>query len=574
MKIKSSAILILFLLIAAACAPVAAPPAAPPSSPEPPKEVTRIVQGTPEVVVITATPAPPQAGQATSAPEPTSAPQPTPAQPSAPTPPPASGGVLKVAIPADPGLWDPKFTSDTNGIRAEAQIYATLMKNTADAKGVEPWLAESYEASPDLKEVTFHLHKDAKFCDGSPITANDVKFSFDRYLEKDSGVSWQYPQGTKVEVPDDYTVKITSEVPSVWFLQAMTLWGTQIMSQKYVSAQSKDDIAAKPLGSGPFCLKSWDKGTGYVLTRNPGYWDKPAWVDEVDATVIQDDTARVLQLESGNVDLVIDVPYNQVDVLSRYPGIHGYTSSLWGLASIVMNQKAVPEFKDKNVRQAMSYAIDRQALVDAVLFGKGDPAWSVWYGTDLPCYTADFAHKFDLDKAKQLMAQSTAPNGFKTDLTVVAGDTVGMQTAVILKDQLSKIGVDVNITPIEEGSWFSNWSSYNYQMLYKLGTELVNDQAQTIPFDYLTVEDGGQGTAFTGWSDPDVTRVSKAALIEGDPAKRCQIYYDLQKFAMDQTPQLVLFHPTNRWGSSDKVYNFSINPTSLYRFWEVWKAPQ
>src|SRR5437879_4228507 len=101
------------------------------------------------------------------------------------TPPPQRGGTLLVAIPADPGLWDPKYTSDTNGIRAEAQIYATLMRNTADGKGVEPWLAESYEASPDLKEVTFHLHQNANFCDGSPITANDVTFSFDRYLQKD-----------------------------------------------------------------------------------------------------------------------------------------------------------------------------------------------------------------------------------------------------------------------------------------------------------------------------------------------------------------------------------------------------
>lgn len=561
MKLKLSVALIVTILCVAACAQVpSAPPGAAPAAPA--QEVTRIVQGTPQVIVITATPAAPSAqAQATPA-----------AAPAAPTPPPASGGVLKVAIPADPGLWDPKYTSDTNGIRAEAQIYATLMKNSADGKSVEPWLAESYEASPDLKEVTFHLHKNAKFCDGTPVTADDVKFSFDRYLEKDSGVSWQYPQGAKVEVIDPYTVKVTSEVPSVWFLQAMTLWGTNIMSKDYVSKQSKDDIAAKPLGSGPFCLDSWDKGNGYVLKRNPGYWDTPAWVDEVDATVVQDDSARVLQLESGNVDLAIDVPFNQVDVLNRYPGITGDTSSLWGLASIVMNQKAVPALADKNVRQAMSYAIDRNALVQAILFGKGDPALSVWYGSDLPCYTADFAHQFDLDKAKQLMAASKFPNGFKTDLTVVAGDTVGMQTAVILKDQLSKIGVDLNITPVEEGSWFSNWSSYNYQMLYKLGTELVNDQAQTIPFDYLTVEDGGQGTAFTGWSDPEVTRLSKAALIEGDPQKRCQVYYDLQKAAMDQTPQLVLFHPNNRWGASDKAYNFSINPTGLYRFWDVWKG--
>jgi ABC-type transport system substrate-binding protein len=100
----------------------------------------------------------------------------------------------------------------------------------------------------------------------------------------------------------------------------------------------------------------------------------------------------------------------------------------------------------------------------------------------------------------------------------------------------------------------------------------VNDQAQTIPFDYLKVADGGQGTAFTGWSDPAVTQVAQAALVEGDPDKRGQLYYQLQKLAMDDDPQLVLFHPYNRWGARDGVNGFTINPTSLYRLWEVWKT--
>ncbi len=403
---------------------------------------------------------------------------------------PEPGGVLKVAVPADPGLWDPKYTEDTNGIRAEAQIYATLMQNSPDGKSVVPWLAESYEANEDLSALTFHLRTDAKFCDGTPITAADVKFSFDRALEKDSNVTWQYPDGTHVEAVDDHTVKITADTPRAWFLKALTLWGTNILSKSHVEGQSPEQIASEPLGSGPFCLKSWNKGSGYVLTRNPNYFGDPAWVDEVDVSVVQDDTARVLQLEGGNVDIAIDVPYNQVQVLSRFPGVKGHTSELWGLATIVLNQRDVPALRDKSVRQAMSYAIDRQAIVDAVLSGQGTPALSPWYGVDLPGYTDKYAQRFDLQKAKDLMAASAFPDGFDVDLTVVAGDTVAMETAVILKDELSKIGVNVTITPVEEGSWFASWSSYNYQMLYKLGTELVADQRQTIPFDYLTVEDG------------------------------------------------------------------------------------
>src|SRR4029079_9958884 len=166
------------------------------------------------------------------------------------------GGVLTIAVYGDPGIWDPKFGSDNSALWAQQQIFATLLQVTEDGKDVEPWLAESYEVSPDLKTATFKLHDNAKFCDGTPITAKDVKFSFDRALEPDSGVSWQFSKGIVVDVVDDHTVKITNGEPSVWFTQAMTLWGTDILSENYYKGMSNEDIASKPLGSGPFCLKS------------------------------------------------------------------------------------------------------------------------------------------------------------------------------------------------------------------------------------------------------------------------------------------------------------------------------
>ncbi len=485
---------------------------------------------------------------------------------------PTHGGTLTVAVPGDPGLWDPKFGSDNNALWAQQQIFATLLQVTPDGKSVEPWLAESYDVSPDLKTATFHLRQNAKFCDGTSITANDVKFSFDRALEPDSGVSWQFSKGTTVEVVDDHTVQVINGEPSVWFVQAMTLWGTDILSQNYYQGLSKDDAAAKPLGSGPFCLSSWDKGAGYVLTPNAGYWGTPPWVDQVNVRVVQDDNARVLQLESGEIDVALNVPTNQVSVIPNYPGVQSYSNKLWCLAALVPNEKSVPGFADKNVRQAMSYAIDRQALVNTVLFGQGEVAKSAFYGSDITDWTGDFAPTFDLNQAKQLMSQSGFPNGFKTDMTVKAGDTLATETAVIVKDMLSRIGITVNITPVEAGTWFSNWSSYNYQLLYKEGCNAVVDPGENIPFDFLQVQDGGQGAAFTGWSNPEVTRLAHAGLVETDPQKRAQDYYDLQRIAMEENPQIVLFHPMTHWGQRDNVFGFSVAQTSMYRLWDAWKT--
>lgn len=548
MKIKGWVMVVVMVaaLFAAACSPVAvAPqPAAPAATSVPATAAT-------QATAAPAAPTEPASGAATTQPK--------------------KGGVLTIAVYGDPGLWDPKFGSDNSALWAQQQIFATLLQTSPDGTQVLPWLAESYEVSPDLKTATFKLHTNAKFCDGTPITAKDVKFSFDRALEPDSGVSWQFSKGTQVDVVDDHTVKITNGEPSVWFTQAMTLWGTDILSENYYKNLSKDEIASKPLGSGPFCLKSWNKGTGYVLTRNPGYWGTPAWLDEIRVNVVQDDTSRMLQLQSGDIDVALNIPTNQVAALKNIPGIKAESNKLWGLAGIALNERTVPAFKDKKVRQAMSYAIDRQALIDTVLFGQGEVAKSPFYGSDISFWTGDFEHKYDLEKAKQLMAESSFPNGFEADLTVIAGETLANETAVVLKDMLSKIGITINVTPVEAGSWFANWSSYNYEMLYKLGSNAVVDPAMNIPFDFLQIKDGGQGAAFTDWENPEVTRIAKEALVEPDPAKRAQLYYDLQRIVMDETPQIVLFHPYSHWAVRDNVHGFEIAQTSMYRLWDVWK---
>ncbi len=489
-----------------------------------------------------------------------------------PTPPPQKGGTLVVARPADANLWDPKYTNDNNSLWAQGQIFATLLQNSPDGQELRPWLAESWETNDDATEFTFKLRNNAKFCDDSPITAQDVKFSLERAMEEDSSVSWQYPSSPKVEAVDDATVKITLEKSNVAFPSYLTLWGTHIVSEAYATKVGNEKMAEEPLGSGPFCLAEWKKGELIVLKPNPGYWDaENVYVDEVQLKVVQDDTARVLQLQTGEVDIALDVPYSQLEVLAQFPGVKVHTVPLYGTAAIALNQKTVPEFADKKVRQAMNYAVDRQALVNAVLFGKGEVAKSPFYGPTILFWTGDFAIDYDLDKAKALMAESSAPDGLSADLIIPSGDTLAAQTAVILKDQLSKIGIELTITPVEAGTWWETWSGGEYQMLYKLGTNDVIDPAENIPFDFWSKEEGGSDAAFTFWHNDEVTRISKEAEATLDPEKRAELYYELQKIAMDEVPQMWLFHPSNRWATRDNIYGFAVFSTGLHRFWETWK---
>ena len=488
---------------------------------------------------------------------------------------PQKGGVLVVARPADVVLWDPKFTNDNDSLWAQQQIFSTLLQNSPDGKELQPSLAESYDVSADAKTFTFNLHSNAKFCAGSPITSADVKFSFERALEKDSNVSWQYPGNPKIETPDDTTVKITLDTPNVSFPTFLTLWGTDILSKAYAEKVGVAALSEQPLGSGPFCLDSWDKGQQIVLKPNPGYWDpsKP-YVDEVNMRVVQDDNARMLQIQSGEADIALTVPDSQADVLAKAPGVKVSQDILYGTAALVLNQHTVPAFADLKVRQAMARAFDRQAMVDSILFGRGEVAKSPFYGPGILYWTGDFEVKYDLDKAKALMAESGFPKGFAVELTIPSGDTLASQTAVIVKDQLSKIGIDVSVAPVEAGTWWELWSGSKYQMLYKLGTNDVIDPAENIPFDFWSTEEGGSDAAFSGYHNDKIVELSRQAQAELDSTKRAAMYYELQKIAMDEVPQMYLFHPANIWATRDNVHGFAVFPSKLHRFWDAWKSPE
>ncbi|MBA4465649.1 ABC transporter substrate-binding protein, partial [Cylindrospermopsis raciborskii CS-506_A] len=196
---------------------------------------------------------------------------------------PKKGGKLIVARASDISVWDPKYTNDTLTIQAQQQIYANLLMTSADGKSVQPSLAERYEVSEDGRVYTFKLRSNAKFCDGSPITAEDVKFTFDRAMEKDSRVPWQFPNKPAVEAPDPSTVKITLDRANVAFARYLTLWGTHVVSKAYTEKVGQQEMGQKPLGSGAFCLDRFVKGQVTTLKRNPGYWDpeKP-YLDEIE----------------------------------------------------------------------------------------------------------------------------------------------------------------------------------------------------------------------------------------------------------------------------------------------------
>lgn len=488
-------------------------------------------------------------------------------------PAPVRGGRLIVARPADISVWDPKYTNDTNTIQAQYQIYGTLIQNSTDGLRLLPGIAESWELSPDSRIYTFRLRANAKFCDGSAITSEDVKFSIERAMERDSRVTWQFPASPVVETPDPRTVRITLNRPNVAFVSYLTLWGSTVLSKAYTERVGVEAMGQRPLGSGPFCLGRWDKGQVAVLTRNPHYWDpERPYLDEVELRVIPDENAAVLQLRTGQIDVALSVPHNQFRALSGVSGINVQRVTLFASSSFVPNVRAIPAFRDVRVRQAMLAALDRQAMVDAILFGNGAPVQSPFYGPGLLFHTNDFAVNHDLERARRLMAESGFPQGFSARLTVPSGDDMANQAAVIVADQLARIGIRLQVQPTEAGTILQMRASGQFDMFYKLGSNTVIDPAMNIPFDFWSREEGGSDSAFSGYRNEELVRLSKAAEGEQDVARRTALYRDFQRIAMSEAPQLYLFHPSVVYATRANVRGFEIFPTRTFRFWDTWKT--
>jgi peptide/nickel transport system substrate-binding protein len=481
---------------------------------------------------------------------------------------PVVGGILRVARSGDVLTWDPPKMDENDSLWASVAIFSTLMRASADGKELEPYLAQSVTPSADYKQFTFKLDPNAAFCDGSKVTSADVVFSWERAMKSDA-VSWMFPEGLTMDTPDDQTFVANLESPNVALPWWSTLWGMEIVSKAYAQAHSDEEMASQPLGSGPFCLKKFERGSQITLERNTHFWLKDAagqklpYVDGVEWLIVPDANSRTLKLQSGEIDIAEDIPFNQVDALKNAPGIEVDTSPLLGEATIWLNQRT--PFKDPKIRQAANYAVDKESLIDIVLQGFGQPAYSFLY---LGKYTnEDYGFRYDLDKAKALMAESSAPNGFDAELLVMAGDSTQEQAAVVLKDQLAKIGINITITPLETGTFSDRWFKSDFDMLYKLSTLDIYDSSENLNID---INDAG----FTGWKDEDLWAFAQAAAAEPDETKRAEMFDELQKRYMEAPPQLPLFHPENAWAHSAQVEGYRYLNTGLRPFITTWLSGQ
>jgi len=288
----------------------------------------------------------------------------------------------------------------------------------------------------------------------------------------------------EVQTPDPKTVKILLTGPHAPLLSELAMFPAWIMKADLATATDAkgwDDTKNwASRGTAAYYTESWKKGDPVILKRNPNYWKNTPAVDEVDIEYVPDDNTRVLKLQGGEDDVIDFVPFSQIDALNAQPGVKAMDFPIQQTTFVVLNVTK-PPLQDINVRQALNYATDKDAIIKTVFFGQAQPMnapipLGTYVDTESPGYP------YNLDKAKALMAASSVPNGFNLPMIVANNNQDRINTAIILKDEWAKIGVNVDVQQLDaaaaraayhgEGNFMSIPSAWTNDM--NDPTEIVN----------------------------------------------------------------------------------------------------
>jgi peptide/nickel transport system substrate-binding protein len=476
----------------------------------------------------------------------------------------ADAATFRLGVASDALTVDPIASSDNPSIWTELLIYDQLVRPSKDGTKLEPGIAESWTVSPDGKEFRFKL-RDAKFSDGSPVTAADVAFSLKRAAGEKSEWGRFFRPITSYEVVDDHTIVMKLDKPFTPILNNLAMFSASILPQKLLEAQGAA-FFEHPVGSGPFILKSWSRGQKQELVKNPNYWEKgkPS-LDAASIEVVPEDNSRVLKLKAGELDAIIGVPFNQAESLKSDPNVRVGVAPVFRIDLVQLNTTKAP-FDKLAVRQALNYALDKDAIVKGILRGNAKPATSsipvmAYHNTDLKPYPLDLA------KAKELLKQGGVPDGFKTSMLVSAGDVTARQVASAIQASLKKIGVEVELQTIEGSSQFSTTKTGNFQMSLSYATSDTIDPDQLVGFTVVNPE---RANAFhTQWKSEKLNELYAQERTTLDGPERGKQFKEIEALTHEGAPFIFLYTPNQPYASRKTVSGFEVLPTSNYSLKDV-----
>jgi ABC-type transport system substrate-binding protein len=447
---------------------------------------------------------------------------------------PKPGGTLRVAWEADATGLDPGFSRGIQAYYLKGNIFNPLVTVDADLNFV-PELAESWEAQENGKVYVFHLRQGVKFHDGTDFNAEAVRWNIlwttDR--ENQSVMDAFLDTIETVEVIDAHTVKIILKYPTFTLLPALAQYreGLLIKSPTAYEKVGKQDAQQHPVGTGPFRLAKWEQNNLIVLEKNKEYW-KPGLphLDRIEFKIMKDGVTRATALRAGEVDYVSWVPREHVDRVAKESKIQVWTGKGSSTAFSAFNVSRKP-FDDQRVRIALAgYGIDRRAIAKAALLGHGGPQWGY-----LPPGAKGFKdfsemYPYDPEKAKALLKETgfDEQKPLKYSLITHAAESSLPTMATIMKTQLGKVGVQLNIEVLDRPIFLKRANGHEYEQLLNASSHMLD------AYDRASSFDRHAGVNIPNHQDPQVDELLDRLRQAGTEADYIKAGEDLQEYATRQ----------------------------------------
>jgi peptide/nickel transport system substrate-binding protein len=478
-----------------------------------------------------------------------------------------SGVTITIVRGVDVETGDPLNDTVAPSLSVYQNLFDPLVRvNWENTAEILPALASSWEFLSPTK-IRFHLRQGVKFHNGQPFTAEDVKFTFDRVLNKQKPTRispWLVSIIKGVTIENDQTVILETERPYAPILSRLAI--ATIMPKKTFEQMGAEAFGQKPIGTGPYKLTEWKKGQYMRFEANESWWgwtERDRNPDVVIRRAVGEDFTRYAMLKSGEADLVGQISPDRVKELQETPGLRVLTVPSTRGFFVGMNTNVAP-FNNVKVRQAMNYAVDAKLIVDTVLGGQAQAHTGVCSINEFGYCPTCKGYGYNPEKAKELLKEAGYPNGFKVRFWSPRGRYMkDLEVSEAIAGQLEAVGIKVEVYAPAWSEFWDNWLAKKHEMYYLSYGGSVPDCDDRIG-GHLDSKRRG-----LYYNSPESDKLITEEQSTVDPKKRLAVFNDLSQYFIDQAPWIFLYDQNMIYGVSSRIKKWPPSPMEYIFFWQI-----